>query len=92
MAAISLTGRCGTLMVDPNRVVAKKRRRSAAAGSESEFGLVLKRGPLPASVDRNGHQRPADRGDQLASLITRVADLRSDRDRLEQIVGSRTQQ
>jgi len=47
---------------------------------------------LPASVKWNGHQRPADRGDQITSLITRVADLSTDRNRLEQIVGSRTKQ
>jgi hypothetical protein len=53
---------------------------------------VAKTRSLPASVERNGHKRRANGGDQLASLIARVADLRTDRDRLEQIVGSRTQQ
>ena len=65
-------------------------RQAQSTGGKSLANVKTR--SLPASVERNGHQRPAHRGDQLASLITRVADFRTDRDRLEQIVGSRTQQ
>jgi len=66
-----------------------ERKFLASAGQqpakrENEVGWRVSRAERPPAASH--------RGDQLVSLIARVADLDADRDRLEQLVGSRTQQ